>query len=420
MPDIVIPPGEIDRRHRLRILAVMAVVGLIVVSLFVVWRWTPQGPSVSAADILLGTVKAGNFVVRVRAPGELRPRKEQWVTSRVAGTILDANVYPGSVVTPDSVLLTLRNPNLKIAVLKADANLASTKARAATEASHLKGELLALEGRLGSEMAKGQALMMKVRAEKHLYMEHVISRLQFETDQLEARNTKDQARLLEQRIVAFKSDLVAERQSESSAVAAARATLLQAKLDEASLVVRAGISGVVQAFHVDPGQAIAAGTAVARIANPRNLETLLDVGPESARELADGQGVEILIEGNGRSIVRGRITRISPNVVGGVVPVTVRITTPLPPGARPNLAVSGVVTVATIAHAVYVERPVGAQPQTRASVFVVSPGGKRAIRTPVQFGVASTEFIQIVSGLTPGQRVVVSETRHWRTPMRIR
>jgi HlyD family secretion protein len=121
-----------------------------------------------------------------------------------------------------------------------------------------------------------------------------------------------------------------------------------------------------------------------------------------------------------RSVVRGRVVRISPNVVRGVVPVTVRLRGVLPASVRPNLAVSGIVTVARIRHAVYVERPIGAQPQTRGRIFLVDVRDGRAVRRTVRFGVASTDFIQILSGLTPGQRVVVSETRHWRRRMRIR
>lgn len=420
MPDIVIPKKEIEQRRRLRVGATLVGVGLLVAFLFAIWERVPEGPSVSVKDILLGTVKTGNLVVRIRAPGELRSRSERWATSPVAGTVVKVNVYPGSTVRPDSVLLTLTNPSLQTTVLKANAELAKTRARAATEMAHLKGEMLALRGHLGSATAGERALIMKVRAETVLYGEHVISRLQFLTDRLNASNAKIQVRFLRQRIAAFESDVAAEHEAESAAVAAARATLEQARFNKASLVLRAGVAGVVEVFQVHPGQALSAGTSVARIAGTQHLQAVLDVGPESAGELADGQHAEIVIEGNSRSVVPGHIVRISPNVVGGVVPVTVHLSAPLPAGVRPHLAVFGVVTVTAIPHAVYVERPVGVEPQTQARVFVVGAAGKRAIRASVQFGMASTQFIQVVSGLTPGQRVVVSETRHWPNAMRIR
>lgn len=387
---------------------------------FAVWEMVPHEVAVSGADVLLATVKSGDYVVRIRAPGKLRPRIQQWVTSRVAGTVLKVSAHPGTAVVAGAGLLTMVNPTLETSVLEAEARLASTRARAATEAARLKGQLLTLEGHLGSATARERALAMKVDAERKLYGEHVIGRLQYETDRLNANNAKMQEALIRERIAAFREDLAAETDAQKAAVEAARATVQEARRDVRSLVVRAPISGVVQVLKAHSGQAIGVGDSVARIARTGDLEAVLDVGPGSAGELADGQAVKILMNSVDRSVVRGRVVRISPNVVRGVVPVTVRLRGVLPASVRPNLAVSGIVTVARIPHAVYVERPIGAQPQTRGRIFLVDVRDGRAVRRTVRFGVASTDFIQILSGLTPGQRVVVSETRHWHRRMRIR
>ena len=63
--------------------------------------------------------------------------------------------------------------------------------------------------------------------------------------------------------------------------------------------------------------------------------------------------------------------------------------------------------------ALFVERPVGASEGTKSSVFVVDADGVRLQRVAVEYGRASTSLIQIVSGVSRGDRIVVSDMRAW-------
>jgi hypothetical protein len=63
--------------------------------------------------------------------------------------------------------------------------------------------------------------------------------------------------------------------------------------------------------------------------------------------------------------------------------------------------------------AMFVERPVGAREGARSSVFVVDADGLRLRRVAVEYGRGSQSLIQIVSGVSPGDRIVVSDMRAW-------
>jgi hypothetical protein len=69
--------------------------------------------------------------------------------------------------------------------------------------------------------------------------------------------------------------------------------------------------------------------------------------------------------------------------------------------------------------ALLVERPVDANEGGMSSVFVVGEDGVLA-RVPVLYGRASPSLIQIVSGVSPGDRIVVSDMRAWDAFDRIR
>lgn len=63
--------------------------------------------------------------------------------------------------------------------------------------------------------------------------------------------------------------------------------------------------------------------------------------------------------------------------------------------------------------ALLVERPAGAREGARSSVFVVDADGTRLQRVAVEYGRGTPSLIQIVSGVSPGDRIIVSDMRAW-------
>ena len=60
-----------------------------------------------------------------------------------------------------------------------------------------------------------------------------------------------------------------------------------------------------------------------------------------------------------------------------------------------------------------VERPVGAREGATSSVFVVEGDGALLRRVEVEYGHASPPMIQVVRGVQPGDRIIVSDMRAW-------
>jgi hypothetical protein len=69
--------------------------------------------------------------------------------------------------------------------------------------------------------------------------------------------------------------------------------------------------------------------------------------------------------------------------------------------------------------ALLVRRPVGAREDAKSSVFVVDAYGE-ARRVAVEYGQAAPPLIQIVSGVSPGDRIIVSDMRAWDAFERLR
>jgi HlyD family secretion protein len=67
-----------------------------------------------------------------------------------------------------------------------------------------------------------------------------------------------------------------------------------------------------------------------------------------------------------------------------------------------------------------VERPAGATQRSMAGLFVLDEASGVLQRLPVRYGRASGSLIQIVSGVSPGHRIVVSDMSAWDQFERLR
>jgi hypothetical protein len=87
---------------------------------------------------------------------------------------------------------------------------------------------------------------------------------------------------------------------------------------------------------------------------------------------------------------------------------------------RRGLEIGAVTELGDSRDTLLVERPVDAREGAQSSVFVVDEDGVLLRRVPVGYGRASPSLIQIVSGVSPGDRIVVSDMRAWDAFDRLR
>jgi HlyD family secretion protein len=119
-------------------------------------------------------------------------------------------------------------------------------------------------------------------------------------------------------------------------------------------------------------------------------------------------------------VVDGHVTRVDPAVEQGTVTVDVKIDGELPKGARPDLSVDGTIELERLNDVVYVGRPAFGQENSTVGIFKLVNGSSDAVRTPVKLGKSSVNTIEIVSGLQPGDQVILSDTSAWDSHERIR
>jgi len=151
---------------------------------------------------------------------------------------------------------------------------------------------------------------------------------------------------------------------------------------------------------------------------PSNSTTVrLRIPQAQAKDVRGGEAATIDTH-NG--IVPGHVAGVVPVVIGGVMTVDVKLDGPAPEGTKPGQEVDGTVEIEKLDNVIFVGRPVFGQPNTTISLYKVDPDGKGANLVQVQLGRASVNTIEVLSGLQPADKVILSDMSAWSDFARIR
>jgi HlyD family secretion protein len=184
-----------------------------------------------------------------------------------------------------------------------------------------------------------------------------------------------------------------------------------------SMRVLAGAEGTVQELPLEVGQWAQSGATLARVVEPGRLKAVLRIPETQAKDVVLGQPAAIDTR-NG--IVRGKVARIDPAVLNGTVTVDVTLEGQLPRGARPDLSVDGTIQVERLDNVLHLGRPAYGQANSSVGLFKLTPDGVNAVRTTVRLGRTSVNTVEILGGLQPGDKLIISDMSRWDQYERVR
>ena len=416
MVDIARP--DIARKKRIR-RGVYGVIGAVVVVLvtFGVSNLQPAAPRVDRDTVYVDTVQRGPMVRQVRGTGTLVPEEIRWIPATTEGTVERIVIRPGAAVRPSTVVLELSNPELEQTALEAELNLRAAEARFSNREVELESQLLAQRSQLATVESELVQATLQAEADEQLARDGLVGSIQLRQSQSRARELSTRHELEQERLRLAQDALSVQLAVEQADVDRLK-TLWQLRLDQVDdLRVRAGITGVLQQVPLEEGQRVTAGTNLARVGDPSLLKTELRIAETQTKDIQIGQSATIDTR-NG--VIEGHVVRIDPAVENGTVTVDVTLDGELPLGARPDLTVDGTIELERLDDVLYVGRPVFGQEESVVSLFRLDGEGEGATRTRVSLGRASVNTIEVLEGLTAGDRVVLSDMSAWDAFDRVR
>lgn len=365
--------------------------------------------TLDADDLVISKVQQGTLIRDVRAAGVLVPTELRWITARAEGQVERILVEAGTYVHADTVLLELSNPTLARDVDTARIELEAQQAQVEVKQKHAINDLLAQQAQVAEYASRHENARFRLEANQALG--DAVSRIDLNESMLQAAQLKDRLAIEHKRLTHLEELQAAEvRASDAEIARLQRQLQLQEELLH-GLKVRAGIEGVLQEVPVQPGQLLASGTPLARVAREDNFKTALRVQEGQAKEIRAGQSVTISAGGQH---VPGKVTRIDPAVQEGTVLVDVAFSGEPLPGARPDLRVQGIVEIDRATDSLFIARPVFSEEYSTRELFVLNADGSEAHLQSVELGMGSVDQIQVIAGLEPGASVIVSDMENYR------
>jgi HlyD family secretion protein len=399
------------RQKALRRALAIAITGAVVaLAILFVSRLEPRQLSVERAVVWTGKVEKSPFVVRVRGSGTLRPESIRWLTSESSGRVEEVLAKPGIAVELTTEVVRLENLDLRLLAVQAAREVQAAEALVLAHERQSQKDGLDL----GAELVQLRAALSDARRRAATYAElegAIVSRLEGEemgqrVSELEQREVLAVKRLTLLEEIAPRQLLGLERQArEVKRVQQVREQLVE------RLTVRAGARGILQDVLVELGQWVVPGTPVAKVIVDQKLQAELRIPADQAGRISVGQAARVRT-GFGHpmeSNIAGRVRRVAPAAHEGTVAVEIALEGELPDNARPDQSVVGSIETERTDVTVHVARPVGLSLGDTCMLFRVDPTTQIATRVQVRTGRISVDAVEVLSGLEPGDEIILSD-----------
>lgn len=389
------------------VVALLVVIGLLKMNL------GNASYMVDKQKLQLATVEQGHFRVDIRGNGVLTPQDIRWMASLVSGRVEQLLVKPGAQVKVNQPLVVLSNPSLIHELDKAKWELKAAKANNKAEIVALESQLLDLETSVSEAEFNYKSTKLKLDAESELIAQNKgsISHLEYQRSQLAVEQQMQRWKAQQRRFIKMKTNFEAMKSAKQAQLEVVENNFQRIKTQIENLTVRATMHGVIQNMPLTLGEQVNIGANVAMVADPSSLIAELNIQELQINQVVVGQKVVIDTRNNE---IAGTVTRIDPKVTAGMVQVDVALSGTLPIEARPDLNVEGRVEISNIENALFVKRPAFTQQFSKNAIYKLNSENK-AEKIWVEMGQHSVNHIQILSGLTAGDTIIVTDTTDWQS-----
>jgi multidrug resistance efflux pump len=366
----------------------------------------PAAPSVDGSTLVIDSVRRGDMVREVRGPGTLVPEQIRWISAVTSARVERIVAQPGQVVEPNTVLLEMSNPDVQIQALQAEQALSEAQTRLADLRVQLEGSKLAQEGTVAQVRTANVSASQERMAADTLLADRLISKFEYNNRRAAAEELSTRLGIEQKRLDIMSRSVSSQLAAQQTQIDRLRAIAAFQENRVQSLVVHAGEHGVLQELALQPGQWVNGGATLAKVVQPGKLKAVLRIGEIPAKDVAIGQ-IAMVDTRNG--IVAGHVSRMDPASQGGTVTVDVSLDGKLPGGARPDQNIDGTIQLQRMRNVVFTGRPALGDDNAMISMFKLDDDGKAATRVNVRLGRVSANSVEIVQGLKPGDRVILTD-----------
>lgn len=398
--DVTLPPRRGRRAAQLALIfAAVAAGGALL------WQMLPRGLEVELRDVRIASVEAGVFRDEIVVRALAEPLNSIMLDAVESGRVEEVFARDGQVVKKGDLLFRLSNPqrNLELLARQAEhaqqiSNLANLQVAQETVRTDHQRRLNDLE------FAFGQVEKQHARNTR-LARDGFISAVALEEsgDKLaQSRRALDEegrGMRLEQGV----RERALNQMDQAIRGLASGLELVAATVD--ALAVRAPSDGVLTDFRLLVGQAVRQDQAIGRIDDPNRFKLSAQVDEFYLSRVTPGREGRITQDGKTYAL---RVSTVYPQIKEGRFNAELVFTDAQPAVISPGQGMDVQLTLGQSARALLLPNGAFANDGGGAWAFVVTKDGSHAEKRDIALGRRSTTQVEVLSGLAPGDQVVVS------------
>jgi len=369
------------------------------------WRLMPHGLQVDAADVRLARVEQGVFRDDIVVRASAQPLNSIMLDSVESGRVEEVLAEDGQPVAKGQLLFRLSNPMRNLALLERQAehaqqisNLANLRVAQEAGRSEHRRRLADLEFTLL------QAVKQHSRNQK-LAQQGFISAVAL--DESSDRLAQQRRVLDNERRSIETEEGVRQRglQQMETAIDGFQSGLQLVGATVDALNVRAPAAGVLTDFRLQVGQTVRPDQNVGRIDDPKRFKMSVQIDEFYLSRITRGLPGSVTQDGKRYPL---KVSAVFPQIREGRFTAEMVFTAGQPEVLSPGQSLDAQLTLGQPARALLL--PIGpfVNDSGGAWAFVLDKDGRHAEKRTVRLGRRNNSHVEVLSGLEPGEQVVVS------------
>jgi HlyD family secretion protein len=337
------------------------------------------------SQITVGEVREGPFEDYAAVRGTVAPLITAYLTTDQGGTVKQVLVEDGARVKAGQPLIILANPALQLQVAAQQLTFEQTRFKYQQDLLNIEHQISTLRGNLARDkiLLDGNAIAPSTYQQEQEEYDYYVK----------LRAATIASRSVEQRV----------RSTQLTGDATGKADIANAGVE--GLTIRAPMEGQVTALDAEVGQSKAANAVLAQVNSADRFKLTAQVDEFYLGRVTVGQEARFSIDGHD---YRAHVAKPYSQVSGGTFKTDFYFDGTTPPAIHVGQAVDLKVELGGATRAVMVPNGPFYQDTGGNWVFVVTPNGGGAVRRTVRLGRRNTDEVEVVDGLKPGEKVIVS------------
>ena len=394
---------EVSARKKKR--RIILIIGIILSLLLALWLLRGVlKPSLRAGDIIVSKVETGAVENTISASGEVLPEFEEIIASPIQASIQEVLLDPGKKVVKGQSILRLDKSATQSAYERLQFQMESKANEISKLGLTLEKSFYDIKSNNNIKELRIRNLKDNVSAAQRLLKAGGGTREEVEKAALDLKVAQLEKQQLENEIRSKQQTMKIEIREAEIALAIQQNDLqaLKRKLDRAEVV--ASRDGVVTWVNKNIGASINEGESLVRIANLSSFKVAGSMSDNMLDQIYNAMPAIVRV---GESHLRASIANISPAINNNIVSFELRLDQKDAKVLRPNQKVDVFLVTATRTKVMRVANGPAFNGAGKQDIFVLRNGV--AERRAVETGLSNFDYIEIKSGLKPGDEVITND-----------